>query len=160
MKPSNVLSHVWVNGCAITQACQVEFACVWKRSALYVILQSSFVSRVQPTKCLSSDGTGILFFEGFCERVHISDAYQKITIPHTLPSHRYTRVCELHTYLTFTTSCPLEGNDNAGLYQDSCVIWKVPDISCHKGQAGPLFTLSHSLIVGQKTDNLTGNDVW
>lgn len=45
-------------GCAITQACQVELACVWKRSALYVILQSSFVSRVQPTKCLSSDELG------------------------------------------------------------------------------------------------------
>lgn len=75
----NVLSQ-W-----LCDYCQVELACVWKRSALYVILQSSFVSRLQPPKCLRIDELGYLSLKAPVS-MYISETYQKITIPHTFSS--------------------------------------------------------------------------
>jgi len=86
---------------AITQACQVELACVLKRSALYVILQSSFVSRLHPPKCLAA--MNWLSLKAPVSMYAYLRLIKKCPFhTHFLlqwpPSHdRYTRACELHT---------------------------------------------------------------
>ncbi len=150
--PSNVLGEYDV-GLRVTwlsvsgRVC----VCVWKRSALYVILQSSFVSAAM---------NGIPFLEA---PVRISETYQKIDISHTFPFLRatFTRKCITHIpHLQYLMSLG-RGMITRVFIRTAVRYGRCGYFSATGGRTGSLFALSHFLSdYWQKMIISGGNDVW